>query len=182
MTLLTDSERVAKLRARNDIDLTAARLLDCAAVKVEQGWTQAANARDGLGEPVNAHDSRATCWCAHGAISAASHRIGVTYTDDCGQLQYTDADTGIILDRARLAFRLAIERPAASMLATSGLSIAKWNDRPHRTAAGVARKLRDGAAKLRLTIEQAQRRIAEIEQLEDGRQLLRELRDMEGAS
>ena len=164
--LLTDSERAAKLRARNDIDLEAARLLDCAAVKVEQGWTQTANARDGLGEPVNAHDSRAVCWCAHGAISAASCQIGVTVPDDCGQLRYAGKDSGIILDRARLAVRLTIERPAASMLAMSGLSLAKWNDKPERTAGAVATKLRASAEKLRLHIERTQRHIAEIERLE----------------
>ena len=164
--LLTETERVAKLRARNDIDLEAARLLDCAAGKVEQGWTQTANARDGLGEPVNAHDSRAVCWCAHGAINAAAYQIGVTVTDDNGQLLYAGTDSGIILDRARRAVRLTIERPAASMLAMSGLSIAKWNDKPERTAGAVAAQLRAGAEKLRLHIERTQRYIAEIEELE----------------
>ncbi|MDE0227301.1 MAG: hypothetical protein OXJ62_00420 [Spirochaetaceae bacterium] len=161
--LLTDTELVAKLRTLIDIDLTAARLLDCAAVKVEQGWTAGANARDGLGEPVQPHDPNARCWCAHGAINAAAHRIGVTCHDEAGQLLFAEEESGIVLDRARLAVRLAIERPAASMLAMSGLSLAKWNDKPTRTAGAVAAKLRAGAAKLRLTIERAQRRIAEIE-------------------
>ena len=163
--LLTDAERVAKLRARNDIDLDAARLLDCAAVKVEQGWTQTANARDGLGEPVQPHDPAAVCWCAHGAINMAAYQIGVTVTDDCGQVLFARVESGSILDRARLAVRLTIERPAASMLAMSGLSIAKWNDKPERTAGAVAAKLRAGAGKLRLHIERTQRRIAEIEHL-----------------
>ena len=176
--LLTDTERVAKLRALNIIDLQAARLLDCAAVKVEQGWTQNANARDGLAEPVQPHDQAAVCWCAHGAINAAAHRIGVTYHDEAGQLLFSGTDSGIILDRARLALRLAIERPTASMMAMSGISIAKWNDSPERNAGAVAAKLREGAAKLRLTIGKAQRTIADIELLEDGRQLLSELRDM----
>ena len=73
-------------------------------------------------------------------------------------------ESGIILDRARLAVRLTIERPAASMLAMSGLSLAKWNDKPERTAGAVAAKLRAGAGKLRLHIERTQRHIAEIEQ------------------
>ena len=157
--LLTDSELAARLRTLSDIDLTAARLLDCAAVKVEQGWTQTANARDGLAELVQPHDPAAVCWCAHGAINAAAYRIGVTCSDDCGQLLFAGTESGIILDRARLAVRLAIERPAASMEAMSGVSIAQWNDKPARTAGAVA-------AKLRLTVERAQRRIAEIEQLE----------------
>ena len=181
--LLTDSEHAAKLRARNDIYLEAARLLDCAATTVERGWTQHANARDGLGEPVQAHDLNARCWCAHGAISRAAFMTGVTILDEYGVIRYAGSESGIVLDRARLAVRLAvrlaIERPAASMEAISGLSLAKWNDRARRTADEVAAKLREGAAKLRLTIERAQRRIAEIEQLEDGRELLRELRDMD---
>ena len=161
--LLTDTELAAKLRTQGDIDLTAARLLDCAAVKVEQGWTQTANARDGLAQPVQPHDPVAVCWCAHGAINAAAYRIGVTCSDDCGQLLFAGTDAGVILDRARRAVRLAIERPTASMEAMSGLSLAKWNDKPARTAGAVAAKLREGAAKLRLTIERGQRRIAEIE-------------------
>ena len=180
--LLTHSERCAKLRARNDIDLEAARLLDCAASTVERGWTQRANARDGVGEPVQPHDLNARCWCAHGAINRAAFMTGVTIIDECGQVLFATKESGIILDRARLAVRLTIERPAASMLAMSGLSLAKWNDKPERTAGAVAAKLRAGAGKLRLHIERTQRHIAEIEQTEDGRQLLRELRDMEGAS
>ena len=35
-----DQDMVKRLRASNEYDLTAARLLDCAAVCVEKGWTQ----------------------------------------------------------------------------------------------------------------------------------------------
>ena len=163
--LLTDTELAAKLRTQGDIDLEAARLLDCAATTVERGWTQRANARDGLGEPVHPHDLAARCWCAHGAINRAAFMTGVTIIDEAGQLLFAEKESGIILDRARLAVRLAIERPAASMEAMSGLSLAQWNDKTHRTAGTVAAKLRAGAAKRRLTIERAQRRIAEIEHL-----------------
>ena len=35
-----DQDMVKRLRASNEYDLTAARLLDCAAGYVEKGWTQ----------------------------------------------------------------------------------------------------------------------------------------------
>ena len=146
------------LRKEIGISVEAARLLDCAASAVGHSWTQNANARNALGEPVQPHDTHAVCWCAHGAIHRAAYTIGVIVIDDYGTIRFGGSVSGIVLDRARLAFRLAAEgRHNASMMAVSGLSIAGWNDKDTRTAADVERAFRDGAAIIRRYVERIAR-------------------------
>ena len=69
---LMDQDMVKRLRASNEYDLTAARLLDCAAVCVEKGWTQNTDARDERGNDIR---TRATLTRCAGAPRAPWTRL-----------------------------------------------------------------------------------------------------------
>ena len=124
-----------------DRDLTAARLLDGAAVRIEQGWTTGAAARDEHHMGCCAHGERAVRWCATGALSVAEfdsglrRRQGVTTHDE-------DMRAHDVRVRAEQALKLSAE-PAGIEFITG------WNDRRGQTAANVARAMRAAATNLR---------------------------------
>ena len=117
------------------VDEQAAALLECAAGYVESGWTQHANARNQAGTPCTPESPYATCWCAHGGLFVASHKLGCwTHTNGCiDDTTWNDEqwhDHARIIGRARSALLEAIEQTAdakwAEVLEAAG--IATWND------------------------------------------------------
>lgn len=97
--------------------MTTAEILKAAREKVAAGWTQGENARDEDGNPVGA--GAAACWCAYGAIDAATPREGLGY-----------AEFYRVRSDAMLILRDAIGLPGTNR-------IADWNDAPGRTQAEV---------------------------------------------
>ena len=154
-----DQDMVKRLRASNEYDLTAARLLDCAAGYVEKGWTQNVNARDEDGMDTDERGPDAVCWCAQGAMHAASTRIGLTVLDNWGCATYTDADLASHVEtRAHYALKLGIKSleivgsPSPLDAEVRAVNITGWNDGKGQTASEVLRAFRSGAEQLRLRI------------------------------
>ena len=154
-----DQDMVKRLRASNEYDLTAARLLDCAAVCVEKGWTQNSNARDEHGVDTDERGPDAVCWCAQGAMHAASTRIGLTVLDNWGCATYAKPDLASHVEpRARYALQLGIKSltisasPSPLPAEVRAVSITGWNDGKGQTASEVLRAFRSGAEQLRLRI------------------------------
>ena len=102
----------------------AAEVLDLAALYIDRGWTQGSRARDAHGEPCEEFTMEAVCWCAFGAISAASHRLNVLQE---------------IMNKALMG----LVHKAGTW------EIAAWNDRGGQRADIVARTIRGGAEWLR---------------------------------
>ena len=154
-----DQDMVTRLRASNEYDLTAARLLDCAAGYVEKGWTQNVNARDADGMDTDERGPDAVCWCAQGAMHAASTRIGLTVLDNWGCATYAKPDLASHVEpRARYALQLGIKSltisgtPSPLPAEVRAVSITGWNDGKGQTASEVLRAFRSGAEQLRLRI------------------------------
>ena len=172
-----DQDMVKRLRASNEYDLMAARLLDCAAVCVKKGWTQHTNARDEHGVDTDARDPSAVCWCAQGAMHAASHGVGLTEMDEWGCVTYTDADLASHVEtRAHYALQFGIKSleivgsPSPLDTEVRAVNITGWNDRRARTKAEVLRAFGSGAEQLRLRIESVQKGIgdAHIQEIRNG--------------
>ena len=148
-------------------DQEAARLLDCAAVYVERGWTQCCDAVDANGSGVPVWSKRAECWCALGAIRAANIRIGLVtlWQDAVGnmhQRELTPFAAAVYWRALRaVANRMWAEPPQNPDLLPS--AVTRWNDTEAMSGATVARKLRDGAALIWRRIEDVQRGIREAE-------------------
>lgn len=161
-----DQDMIRRLRESNELDLTAARLLDCAAVYVDKGWTQTADARDATGEKVEPHADDAVCWCAQGALKAASFKLGVTTLNELGLLVYPAPLLSLRAEaRAREGLRGAILAAYGSpgSIDTSSVSITTWNDAEAKGGDGVARTMRTGAGIIRERIECVQKGIKEVE-------------------
>ena len=155
-----DQDMVKRLRASNEYDLTAARLLDGAAVCVEKGWTQNSNARDEHGVDTDAYGPDAVCWCAQGALHAASHRIGLTVVDEWGCVTYAQPDLASHAEpRARYALQFGFYGKEDE--STRRISITGWNDRSEQTQRAVVEAFRRGAAHIRERIECVQKGIKE---------------------
>ena len=161
-----DQDMIRRLRDSNELDLMAARLLDCAAVFVDRGWCQTYDARDATGEQVEAHSTEAVCWCAQGALKAASFKLGLTEINPYGMLvcngnmiQRSRAEA-----RAREGLRGAIlaGKPAGT-IDTSTVTITTWNDTEAVCGEGVARTMRNGSGILRERIEIVQKGIRRAE-------------------
>ena len=113
----------------------AARLLETAAAFVLRGWTKDLNARRADGSGCAPDSPEATCWCAQGALTAASHELGIHVQRggfmDPSLPTPVYEDRTRILNRARAALREAIVE-AADKLALSAVSvtlcITTWND------------------------------------------------------
>ena len=164
-----DQDMVKRLRASNEYDLTAARLLDCAAVCVEKGWTQNSNARDEHGVDTDAYGPDAVCWCAQGALHAASHRIGLTVVDEWGCVTYAQPDLASHAEpRARYALQFGFYGKEDE--STRRISITGWNDRSEQTQRAVVEAFRRGAAHIRERIECVQKGIREahIQEIRNG--------------
>ena len=104
-----ETDATARVRTAADVLNEARRLI------VEKGWTQNAYARRDDGDPCNEDDQYAVCFCASGALYAASWRVaGSQYATD-------------IRDTARQFLRRAI----------GGAHVPQWNDNPSRSASEV---------------------------------------------
>ena len=130
----------------------AAALLECAAGFVEQGWCKEANARTATRAPTSPESPNATCWCAAGAIHAASHVQGChTHQYGVSDPTLTGAEkqrNGRIINRARQALYWYITEEEGWAPAT-GATIVGWNDVWAANGAQVARGMRGAAARLR---------------------------------
>ena len=150
------------------VDLTqehieAARLLDCAAVYVDKGWTQCSDAVNGRGVKVPAHSGQAQCWCMLGAIRAANVRIGLVtlYQNAAGDLctsELTPFASSVFARATWAAARAILGRDPGAGAYTVTI-ITQWNDTTAVCGETVAQRLRDGAAIIRLRIEKVQRGI-----------------------
>ena len=130
----------------------AAALLECAATFVERGWCKESNARTEYGHPTSADSPNACCWCAQGALHAASHEVG------CHTLSYGCTDPALtgpqlhrntrIINRARQALHWYITEDEGYAPA-GGASIVSWNDVWVANGAQVARGMRGAAERLR---------------------------------
>ncbi len=158
-------ETIEGLRESNRKDIEAARLLDCAAVYVDKGWTQCTDAVSGRGVKVRAHSRRAQCWCMLGAIRAANVRIGLVtlYQDAAGNLHPRELTpfASSVYERACWAAARAILGRDPKHKASTVTIITQWNDTTAVCGETVAQRLRDGAAIIRLRIDNVQAGIAE---------------------
>ena len=150
---LTD-ETIAGLRLSNRLDETAARVLNTAAEFVHRGWTQTVDARDRHGDKCAPHHPEAACWCAQGAIRAASFKLALTYVNYYGVLVYADPETsGNVQGRASHAFAVGAMGGDIHTLnaAAKGLvaDVTTWNDKDERTQDEVIEAFRRGAEVLR---------------------------------
>ena len=157
------AQDLAKLRASNEYDLMAARLLDCAAVHVEKGWTQNTSARDEHGVETDDRGPDAVCWCAQGAMHAASQRIGLTVVDEFGCATYANPDLASHVEpRARFALQMGIKGgeiiggPWIDPAHVRAVSITSWNDKHGQTQQAVVEAFQTGAAHIRTRLEVVQ--------------------------
>ena len=134
----------------------ARRLLEAAAVFIQLGWTTNANARASDGTPVSAESPEAACWCAQGALTAATHELGLhTQRDGCVDSSLTTPvyeQRSRILNRARSALREAIAEgvhPRSLSAVSITLCITNWNDDEADSGDVVSRAMRRAAAILR---------------------------------
>lgn len=58
-------------------------------------WTQGASGRDAQGVPINVHDSRATCWCAMGAVAKAQTELKADASTGYTAYRYLDTETAL---------------------------------------------------------------------------------------
>ena len=156
------------LRASARKDIEAARLLDGAAVLVDSGWTQTADAVTRNGVKCAAESPRAVCWCLRGALLRACLQIGLTKLVATGQpaLLAVDAKgewTASVRGRAFRAAAVAVLGHEPSQLASLPAILTNWNDTTAMSGETVARRLRDAAARVRLRIETVQAGIRETE-------------------
>ena len=135
---------------------TAARLLETAAGLVALGWTRDANARLADSTPCSPESPAAACWCAMGALTAASHELGIhTERDGYQDLKVPGADYKTrlrIMGDARIALREAIKErlhPNSLSAVSVTLSITNWNDDEADSGDVVARTMKRAAAILR---------------------------------
>ena len=153
------------LRGNVAKDQEAARLLDCAAVYVERGWTQCCDAVDANGSGVPVWSKRAECWCALGAIRAANVRIGLVtlYQDAEGNLQPRPMPPFVaaVYHRALWAAAHAMVGRTPKHPAMYASVVTRWNDTEAMSGATVARKLRAAAAIIRTRTRDVQAGIAE---------------------
>ena len=84
---------------------------------IKQGWCQGASAKDLLGIVCPPSNPHATQWCTIGAIQAA----------------YPEDEDKRAVTAERLRHTLRSDDPAR----TTSMSLAIWNDIPHRTQAEV---------------------------------------------
>jgi hypothetical protein len=105
-------------------------LLDAADL-VDAGWSQQASARDADGVHVSTDDPHAVKFCPFGAIIKVVRKGSQVHTKS----QYALESAAAELLHRRINMR-RVRR----------LSIPAWNDRPRRTAAQVAKAMREAAA------------------------------------
>ena len=137
-------------------DTEAARVLDRAAFRVEQGWTRGTDAENKQIGSVPPWAASAECWCARGAIIRATMDLGFTAvgTNFYGERLLLDATSEASSVRAR-AFGAAahvILGQAPDAMSDLSRIVSHWNDHTALNGAIVARKLRAGARHIRRRI------------------------------
>ena len=140
----------------DEIRILAKALLGVALLRVGDGWTQQAPARDGNGQPVPPTDARARSWSSTGALAFAAETVVPKHTHKA----HIERAYALATATNELAYQAVLysdyDRDGTWHVMRATERLIDWNDAPERTAEEVERAMRHAREHLRyITTAQA---------------------------